>query len=102
MRAELLGEFPGAELFLFGHIGDSNLHIITSTGQQSDCPALTKLIMDKVREYEGSISAEHGIGVLKKDYLSYTRSAAEIQLMKTVKQALDPNNILNPGRVFQF
>ncbi|MEM7361227.1 MAG: FAD-binding oxidoreductase [Pseudomonadota bacterium] len=99
LRAELLAEFPSAELFLFGHIGDSNLHIIASTGEQSDCAALTKLIMDKVREYGGSVSAEHGIGVLKRRYLSYTRSKAEVQLMKTIKQALDPNNILNPGRV---
>lgn len=99
LQIEINRAYPNAELFLFGHIGDSNIHIIASTQEQADCPALTNIIMTKVREFDGSISAEHGIGVIKRDYLKYSRSEEEIQLMRAIKQTLDPNNILNPGRV---
>jgi len=100
LENDLMLSFPNIEIFLFGHIGDSNIHIIASNKSEDDCAKITKLIMQKVQQYEGSISAEHGIGILKKAYLDYSRTEAEIQLMKTLKSALDPKNILNPGRVF--
>jgi FAD/FMN-containing dehydrogenase len=56
-------------------------------------------MFELVRKHGGSISAEHGIGLLKKDYLHFTRSPAELELLRTLKRALDPNNILNPGKV---
>ena len=56
----------------------------------------------EVRKRNGAVSAEHGIGLSKLDYLDYTASAEEIELMKTIKKALDPNNILNPGKIFSI
>ena len=53
-----------------------------------------------MRQYQGSISAEHGIGLIKRGYLAYSRTPEEIQLMRTLKQALDPRGILNPGKIF--
>ena len=53
-----------------------------------------------VAKYEGSISAEHGVGLIKRPYLMYTRTAKEIELMKNIKTVFDPNNILNPGKIF--
>jgi FAD/FMN-containing dehydrogenase len=57
-------------------------------------------LFEIVRRYRGSISAEHGIGLLKKPYLGYTRSPSEIALLKGVKRVLDPEGILNPGKIF--
>jgi FAD/FMN-containing dehydrogenase len=56
-------------------------------------------MFELVRKHGGSISAEHGIGLLKKDYLSFSRSPAELEMLRTLKRALDPNNILNPGKI---
>ena len=57
-------------------------------------------LFDLVRAYGGSISAEHGIGLLKKPYLSWSRSAEEIAVMRAIKRALDPSNLMNPGKIF--
>ena len=94
--------WPELENLFFGHIGDSNLHLIVGiTGQD---PAIKKEINDavysKVKARGGAISAEHGIGLSKKEYLDYTVSKEEIRLMKTIKKALDPTGILNPGKIF--
>ena len=87
---------------VFGHVGDGNLHIIGGVG--SDDKKATKLmetcIYDPLKSIKGAISAEHGIGLEKKDYLEISRSEIEINLMRTLKKALDPNSILNPGKVF--
>ncbi len=100
------GRYPGWEICLFGHIGDGNLHINVMKPEamaREDFLARTHeadhAIFALVQRHGGSISAEHGIGLLKKDYLGYTRSPAEIDLLRTIKRALDPNNILNPGKV---
>ena len=97
---------PAARLVVFGHVGDGNLHynIAQPVGAdveqfQQDGKALTEAIYDLVARLGGSLSAEHGIGVLKKGYLQHYRSAAELQLMRTMKTALDPKNTLNPGKV---
>jgi FAD/FMN-containing dehydrogenase len=63
--------------------------------------AVGEVVYEAVRDFAGSISAEHGIGLLKRDYLSYTRSAAEIALMQALKRTIDPKNIMNPGKVLR-
>jgi FAD/FMN-containing dehydrogenase len=61
--------------------------------------AVEKIVYDELRQYDGAISAEHGIGLEKRAYLPITRSASEIEMMRRLKRMLDPNNILNPGKV---
>jgi FAD/FMN-containing dehydrogenase len=92
------------KVFTFGHVGDGNIHLVIGKGHQSE--ALINRINDRVYQpltaIGGSISAEHGIGVHKKNYLHISRSPEEIQLMKTLKHTLDPHNILNPGKVLDL
>ncbi|MCB1911675.1 MAG: FAD-binding oxidoreductase [Zoogloeaceae bacterium] len=101
MRGELEARWPGQDGLYFGHIGDSNLHLIYSLADDRESTALEAetLVYRVVSEYRGAISAEHGIGTLKRPFLSLSRSASEIALMRTLKQALDPCGILNPGKV---
>ncbi|KZZ13469.1 hypothetical protein A3751_19495 [Oleiphilus sp. HI0080] len=61
---------------------------------------MNKWVFDIVEKYNGSVSAEHGVGLVKKDYLRYTRSDAEIALMKGIKQVFDPKGVMNPGKIF--
>jgi FAD/FMN-containing dehydrogenase len=104
---DLLGrEYPDIEVVWFGHIGDGNLHInvLRPEGLAEDafiaqCEHVTKLLAETLHRHGGSISAEHGIGLVKRAYLESTRSAAEIALMRGVRQVFDPNGILNPGKV---
>src|SRR5690606_25484891 len=104
----LLGEaYPDFEVVWFGHIGDGNLHINVLKPDAWDdasfvaaCEKVTKLLADVLHRHGGSISAEHGIGLVKKPYLGSTRSAAEIAAMRGIKAVLDPNGILNPGKLF--
>lgn len=97
----LTEKFPGHRSVFFGHVGDGNLHLVTCVGSRE--PAVTKAVDDLVYgvtgRLDGSVSAEHGIGRLKLPYLAISRSPAEIALMQTLKHAIDPHNILNPGRV---
>jgi FAD/FMN-containing dehydrogenase len=67
---------------------------------QTCCGDVSKGVFEIVAAYRGSVSAEHGVGTLKKDYLPYSRSAAELGLMKQLKLVFDPNSIMNPGKVF--
>ncbi len=97
---------PDWEICLFGHIGDGNLHINTMKPdalQPAEFRARTHEadgeLFALVQKYHGSISAEHGVGLLKRDFLSFSRSPAEIALMRTIKAALDPLGLLNPGKV---
>ena len=92
-------KFDNIEVHFFGHIGDSNLHICAYTGKADDLHDISANIMQITGEFEGAVSAEHGIGVVKKKYLPLSRSDAEIAVMKNIKQALDPKGILNKGRV---
>lgn len=101
--AELLADrWPEHRRLVFGHIGDGNVHILTRIGShdQAGHELLDPLIYDLAGRYRGSISAEHGVGVLKRPYLSKARSPQEIAVMRTLKQALDPHGILAPGRIF--
>jgi FAD/FMN-containing dehydrogenase len=95
----LKAKYANIGILLFGHIGDNNLHICAYTGREDDKAKINKDIMLMIGEYSGAITAEHGIGVLKREYLPLSRTANEIALMKTIKHAMDPKNILNPGRV---
>jgi len=89
-------------IFPFGHIADGNIHFII--GKDSDDKELTSainnVIYNATEKVNGSISAEHGIGLDKKKYLIKSRSEDEINLMRLIKKSIDPKNILNPGRIF--
>ncbi|MDR1074901.1 MAG: FAD-binding oxidoreductase [Xanthomonadaceae bacterium] len=103
----LLGrEYPHFDVVWFGHIGDGNLHInvlkpddMGNAEFVRQCEQVTKLLARALQKYGGSISAEHGIGLVKKPYLGCTRSAEEIALMRGVKRVFDPNGIMNPGKL---
>lgn len=90
---------PAARDYIFGHLGDGNLHYVVRTDRPD---AVAEAVFECVARTGGSISAEHGIGLDKKSYLHLTRSPAEIAAMQRLKRALDPNNILNPGRIFDM
>jgi len=100
-RKDFAARWPTHYGLYFGHIGDSNLHV---TLDARSIPGVTVEEVDlalygMVRDYSGSISAEHGIGVLKRPFLGYSRSPAELACMQAIKHALDPHGILNPGKV---
>ncbi|MEZ0472590.1 FAD-binding oxidoreductase [Luteimonas salinilitoris] len=104
----LLGEaYPRFEVVWFGHIGDGNLHInvlqpddVADEAFMAQCGRVTELLADLLRRHGGSISAEHGIGLVKKPYLDSTRSTAEIAVMRGIRGVLDPNGVMNPGKLF--
>jgi FAD/FMN-containing dehydrogenase len=95
----LKDKYANVGVLLFGHIGDNNLHVTAYTGRDEDKARINEDIMLMIGEYSGAITAEHGIGVLKRDFLPLSRTDSEISLMKSIKLAMDPKNILNPGRV---
>ena len=106
-QALLAREYPHFDVVWFGHIGDGNLHInvLKPDGMSqpefvSECERVTKLLADALHRHGGSISAEHGIGLVKKPYLSSTRSEAEIGLMRGIRGVLDPDGLMNPGKLF--
>lgn len=102
-RAAFDARWPGHHSLFFGHVGDSNLHISTDGrsigGQEAQIEAL---VYEQVAAFGGSVSAEHGIGLHKKPYLSASRSPAELSAMRAIKRALDPLHLLNPGKVFDL
>lgn len=106
MDSLLNSKYKGFEVALFGHIGDGNLHLnIVKPKEMSDseffsqCKSVDPEMFALIQKHHGSISAEHGIGLLKKDYLGFSRSGAELQAMKGIKAIFDPKGILNPGKV---
>ena len=102
VRASLVERFSDAALLAYGHIGDGNLHFSIYPGAQRDRDAVDEMVYFPLQALHGSISAEHGIGLEKKAYLKYTRSEAEIELMRKTKRMMDPDNILNPGKLFDL
>ena len=100
-------EIPGVRLVNFGHLGDGNLHYNVQAPADGDPKAFLReqearvntLVFDAVARFKGSISAEHGIGSLKVDKLPHYKDPVALALMRSIKQALDPQNLLNPGRV---
>jgi len=90
-----------AYAIVFGHAGDGNLHVNVKYPPTSDrTEEVSKLVYGITGDFAGSISAEHGIGMLKRPYLKLSRTEEEIETMRTLKRALDPHQILNPGRIF--
>ena len=107
--AAVLKAVPGARPVSFGHIGDGNIHFNFSAPKGSDGDAflarweeIQRIVHDIVHEFGGSISAEHGIGVQKRDQLARYKSEAELDVMRALKRTLDPKNILNPGKVISL
>jgi FAD/FMN-containing dehydrogenase len=100
-REALREKWPAMRAAFFGHIGDSNLHVHVKVREGAQpLHEIDALVYGLVQKWGGTISAEHGIGLLKKPYLGHTRSPEEIAVMRALKQALDPTGILNPGKVF--
>ena len=99
--SRLRAAWPEVGIVHFGHVADGNLHLSVQTreGRFTKDDA-DRIVYGTVADWQGSVSAEHGIGLLKKAYLGHTRSPDEIALMKRLKAALDPAGILNPGKVF--
>lgn len=102
VEKRLRAEWPDAIMGLFGHIGDGNVHIIINVGPdtRSFHLQIDEIIYGLIQELNGAISAEHGIGTMKKQFLPYSKSDEEIALMKAIRNTLDPQGILNPGRIF--
>ena len=99
----------GVEVIWFGHIGDGNVHLNLLRPEnegidafQKRCEPIGDAIMAIVQDFGGSVSAEHGIGQLKKRYLKYTRSDVEIEQLKSLKKAFDPDGVMNPGKVIDL
>ena len=101
VRSALTALWPAARMVSFGHIGDGNIHLVLTVGSldPDHVHGAEKIVYEALGRRGGVISAEHGIGLLKRAHLRHSRSAEEIALMRTLKQALDPKNILNPGKV---
>jgi FAD/FMN-containing dehydrogenase len=87
---------PGSRLVLFGHVNEGNLHVNVLDALEHD-EAVTEAVLKLVSSYGGSISAEHGVGRHKRDWLGLSRSPQEIDVMRAIKSALDPDGLLNPG-----
>lgn len=104
-RVEELEKIPEVErIFPFGHVADGNIHFIIGKSNKSQelIQQINDIIYLPLQAIGGSVSAEHGIGLHKKAYLSLCRSPEEIQLMKSLKKSMDPENILNPGKVLDL
>ena len=99
-REVLTRRFPDQRHLFFGHIGDGNLHVLSGPHlSDENLHCVEDIVYTAVRDVGGSISAEHGIGVIKKAFLHNSRSMEEISLMRTLKTLLDPQSILNSGRI---
>lgn len=96
--------YPGVSNFIFGHLGDGNLHVVVKVADQLPQPSreVNDIVYSLVGELSGSVSAEHGIGMLKRDYLHQSRSPAELDLMRNIKTMMDPKGLLNPNRIFEL
>lgn len=100
LRAELQRRYGEFTVISYGHLGDCNLHIAVSAGTVDDKAEIERLVYAPLAAVRGSISAEHGIGVDKKKHLGLTRTPQEIAVMRAVKAAIDPKNILSPGKIY--
>ena len=103
----IVGEhYPDLEVCWYGHIGDGNLHLnilkpddLSIDAFYERCHRISPALFEAVRARRGSISAEHGVGLLKRDFLEFSRSPAEVALMRRLKQVFDPNGVMNPGKL---
>jgi FAD/FMN-containing dehydrogenase len=99
VEAQLKDRLPTLNTVYFGHVADSNLHLGIQAAHGEDPKKVKAAVYEVVRDFSGSISAEHGIGTEKKAYLAYSRSPVELAVMASLKHTLDPKGILNPGKV---
>jgi FAD/FMN-containing dehydrogenase len=104
--AIVTAQYPDFRVVWYGHIGDGNVHLnILKPDAMSEeeffarCQAVNKAIFETVAQHHGSVSAEHGVGLLKKPYLGYTRSPQEMAYLRAIKQVFDPNQVMNPGKL---
>ena len=98
--------YPAFEVCWFGHIGDGNLHLnilkpeaLPLDAFQAQCNDLSPRLFEAVQRHQGSISAEHGVGLTKRDFLGFSRSNREIELMRAMKRVFDPRGVMNPGKL---
>jgi len=103
VRKQLTERWPDSRMVVFGHLGDGNIHLVITVGshEPAEVHAVESIVYEALGRRQGVISAEHGIGVDKREFLKHSRSANEIALMKKLKHALDPKGILNPGKIFE-
>jgi FAD/FMN-containing dehydrogenase len=106
LDAILSKNYPSWEVIWFGHIGDGNLHInilrpdgMTKESFVQECRKVDQLVFEAIGNHHGAISAEHGVGLTKRDFLKYSRSLEEIRLMREFKKVFDPDGIINPGKL---
>ena len=101
VRAALTALWPQHVCFVFGHMGDGNLHlnIHVGSGDPESRRRVEEIVYSGLASRQGAVSAEHGIGLEKRAYLPLCRTEQELELMRTMKRALDPKGILNPGKV---
>jgi FAD/FMN-containing dehydrogenase len=102
----LPAQFPQVDFFLYGHLGDGNLHLNTlpkdgmaPSEWKKEQDRLNLSVAEITRDFHGSISGEHGVGLIKKPWLSYCLSKPEIEMIRGLKSVFDPENLLNPGKV---
>lgn len=100
VRADLCAHLPGSRSLFFGHIADGNLHLVLELASEAQRGEAEAIVYDAIRDAHGSVSAEHGIGMLKRHWLAHSRSADEIALMRRIRATFDPKAILNPNRIF--
>jgi FAD/FMN-containing dehydrogenase len=105
-ETKLFELWPNMNTIVFGHVGDGNLHYNLAPASpdlsneiEQRRQSINQLVYDQVYSYSGSFSAEHGIGQSKRDELPLRKGSVEMELMRTIKRALDPKNIMNPGKV---
>jgi FAD/FMN-containing dehydrogenase len=100
LKERFKAELPGCHPVLFGHIADGNLHIFAGPYvDEAHHASADQIVYSALVPFDGSVSAEHGIGLNKKAWLSQNRSEDELALMRSIKQVLDPQHLLNPGRI---
>ena len=106
LHASIAKAYPTFKVVVFGHVGDGNLHVnvlkptdISDADFWEGCHESDKTIFETVQKFKGSISAEHGVGLLKRDFIHYSRTPEELELMRGIKQTFDPKGIMNPGKV---
>lgn len=107
LHSSIREAYPSYRVAVFGHVGDGNLHVnvlkpadISDEQFWSECHAADTIVFTTVQRHRGSISAEHGVGLLKRDFLHFSRSAAEIEIMRGIKSVFDPKGIMNPGKIY--
>jgi FAD/FMN-containing dehydrogenase len=104
LREALTRRWPHMRVFMFGHVGDGNIHVCLgpTADAQGERGALASAVFECLRQVGGSVSAEHGIGLDKRPYLALSRNAEELALMRLIKRSLDPQDMLNPGKIFDM